>query len=220
MNAREEILARVRTALEGVKPPPRPVGPSPGLPLRPAGAEEQSACFEARLRAVGGTLHRVQSADAALTALLAIAAGLGARELAHSDDPLVVDLARRAAALDGLSAFDGSRDRARLLRCPLGLTGAQLGIAETGSLVLCSSDERHRETSLVPEVHVALLRRSRLVATLGEALERAYAGAAPALVTLITGPSRTADIELTLVVGVHGPRALHVLLLDDGPSPA
>lgn len=76
--------------------------------------------------------------------------------------------------------------------------------------------ERHRLLSLLPKVHFAVLPADRIVATLGDALAaaRGAGGAPPRALTLITGPSRTADIELTLVVGVHGPKELHVLLVD------
>src|SRR6185503_17060568 len=110
--------------------------------------------------------------------------------------------------------------RAALLAAELGVSCAQWGIAETGTLVLESARERHRLVSLLPPVHVALLPSARLLGTLGEALaalRTSIGGPASRTITFITGPSRTADIELTLVVGVHGPRELHVLLHD---SPA
>jgi L-lactate dehydrogenase complex protein LldG len=89
----------------------------------------------------------------------------------------------------------------------------QAGIAETGTLVLDSSKERHRLVSLVPPVHIAILGASQIVGTLGEALVilRRDEQVSP-IVTLVTGPSRTADIELTLAIGVHGPQELFVIL--------
>ena len=95
----------------------------------------------------------------------------------------------------------------------IGISGAQAGIAETGTLLLDSSRERHRLVSLVPPVHIAILDASQIVATLGEALSlmRRDEQVSP-IVTLVTGPSRTADIELTLAIGVHGPQELYVLI--------
>lgn len=94
-----------------------------------------------------------------------------------------------------------------------GITRAQAGIAETGTLVLDSSVEQNRLVSLVPPVHVAILDASRIYATLGETLSALQNGAevSPAI-TFITGPSRTADIELTLAIGVHGPQEIYVII--------
>src|SRR5690606_18310272 len=106
-----------------------------------------------------------------------------------------------------------------LFDCDVGASAAQWGIAETGSLVLESQHERHRLVSLIPRIHVALLPADRICETLGEALSRvrdgAEAGEVPsAAITLVTGPSRTSDIELTLAIGVHGPQELHVIVME------
>jgi L-lactate dehydrogenase complex protein LldG len=95
----------------------------------------------------------------------------------------------------------------------VGISSAQAGIAETGTLVLDSAFERHRLLSLVPPVHIAIVSASRIRETLGEtlALLQSTGEISPA-VTFITGPSRTADIELTLAIGVHGPQELYVIV--------
>jgi L-lactate dehydrogenase complex protein LldG len=95
----------------------------------------------------------------------------------------------------------------------VGVSNAQAGIAETGTLVLDSACERHRLVSLVPPVHIAIVNASAIVETLGEALAwlRKDKEISPAI-TFITGPSRTADIELTLTIGVHGPQELYVIV--------
>ena len=100
-----------------------------------------------------------------------------------------------------------------LFELEVGITYAQAGIAETGTLVLDSSVERNRLLSLVPPVHIAILDASRIYATLAETLSvlQSSAELSPAI-TFITGPSRTADIELTLTVGVHGPQELYVIV--------
>jgi glycolate oxidase iron-sulfur subunit len=102
----------------------------------------------------------------------------------------------------------------------LGLTAADLAIAETGSLVLVSGSGRSRSVSLLPPVHVAVFGRDQLVGSLAEAgiLLQGWHAAPPAWVganvVVITGPSRTADIELTLTRGVHGPKEVHALFVD------
>lgn len=103
-----------------------------------------------------------------------------------------------------------------LFNFDVGITRAQAAIAETGTLVLDSSVERNRLVSLVPPVHIAILEASRIYATLAETLAMLQSGdeVSPAI-TFITGPSRTADIELTLTVGVHGPQQLYVFIIEN-----
>jgi L-lactate dehydrogenase complex protein LldG len=98
------------------------------------------------------------------------------------------------------------------VRC--GLTGVLAGIADTGSLVIVGGKGRPLTASLLPEIHLALLRVSELLPSLPAALRRPEIREAPAAV-LVTGPSRTADIEMTLTIGVHGPGELQVFLIDD-----
>ncbi|HEX6285358.1 MAG TPA: LUD domain-containing protein [Pyrinomonadaceae bacterium] len=100
-----------------------------------------------------------------------------------------------------------------LFNFEVGITRAQAGIAETGTLVLDSSVERNRLVSLVPPVHIAILNASQIYATLDETLAALQSsGELSPAITFITGPSRTADIELTLTVGVHGPQELYVIV--------
>jgi L-lactate dehydrogenase complex protein LldG len=94
--------------------------------------------------------------------------------------------------------------------CDLGVTGADFGLPETGTLVLRSSSEQPRTVSLLPRVHLALIRSTCLRADLHQVFEEAkHAG----YFVFVTGPSRTADIELTVTVGVHGPKTLCVMWL-------
>lgn len=95
----------------------------------------------------------------------------------------------------------------------VGISSAQTAIAETGTLVLDSACERHRLVSLVPPVHIAIINASTIVETLSDALALLQKDKeiSPAI-TFITGPSRTADIELTLTIGVHGPQELYVIV--------
>jgi L-lactate dehydrogenase complex protein LldF len=98
------------------------------------------------------------------------------------------------------------------VRC--GVTGTMCGIADTGSLVLVGGTGRPLTASLLPEIHIAVLKTSRILPTLAEALREPELHNTAAGV-VITGPSRTADIEMTLTIGVHGPGELHVFLIDD-----
>ena len=117
-------------------------------------------------------------------------------------------------ALDEVDLFEGWHNREDLLNADAGLTSAQIAIAESGTLVLIGNQERHRLVSLVPPIHICLLRRKNIVGTMSEALTQIQSTPKLSpLVTFVTGPSRTADIELQLVLGVHGPRELRLILV-------
>lgn len=112
-----------------------------------------------------------------------------------------------------IDAAEVTPSTSELFKFDVGITTAQAGIAETGTLVLDSSLEQNRLISLVPPVHIAILDASQIYLTLAETLAALQSGEEvnPAI-TFITGPSRTADIELTLAIGVHGPQELYVII--------
>ncbi|MBL8695265.1 MAG: lactate utilization protein [Planctomycetes bacterium] len=217
-HARDEILARIRKNLAGAKVPPLPSAAGvPGSPKSITTPSERLDLFVRSLEAVSGRVHRVRSVERAVRAVSSILEETGAHELALSDGALTQQIARKLSS--AVATFDGSADRTRCLRAPAGISDAQWGIAETGTLVLESDAERHRLVSLLCPLHIALLRASTIVGSLGDALAKVARERPEAMsraVTFITGPSRTADIELTLVVGVHGPQQLHVVLLEEG----
>jgi L-lactate dehydrogenase complex protein LldG len=97
----------------------------------------------------------------------------------------------------------------------LGITGAFCGIAETGTLVLLAGASTPTATALLPDTHVAVIASNRIVAGMEEAfaLIRGERGRVPRAINLISGPSRTGDIEQTIVVGAHGPYRVHILVI-------
>lgn len=97
----------------------------------------------------------------------------------------------------------------------VGITGAFCAVAETGSLMLLSSPQTYSSASLLPETHIAVLPASRIVGAMEDAfaLARAEHGELPRTVNFISGPSRTGDIEQTIVLGAHGPYRVHVILV-------
>jgi L-lactate dehydrogenase complex protein LldG len=102
-------------------------------------------------------------------------------------------------------------------RAYIGISAAQAAIAATGSLLLELGDPAERSATALPPVHVVLLRASTIVpdlSALGGALQQHLASPGPSYLSLITGPSRTADIERVLTIGVHGPKELHILILE------
>ena len=190
--------------------------------------------FRLEFERVGGTFHRAARAEDVAGVVAGIARARGARRLvAWSPRALGFDPAAELRA-DGLAvalmpegplADEAGRPalRREIADAEVGLTGADLAIGETGSLVLISGQGRPRTTSLLPAYHVAVFDRHALVESVlqvGVFLEAWHAGASPAwrggVVNVITGPSRTADIELTLTRGVHGPKEVHAVFVESG----
>ena len=109
---------------------------------------------------------------------------------------------------------------------PVSLTGAFAGIAETGTLMLTSGAVGPTTLNFLPETHMAVLKASDITGCYEDAWDRLRVvqgaardgGTLPRTVNLITGPSRTADIEQTIQLGAHGPRRLCILLVDDGEA--
>ena len=170
--------------------------------------------FRQALEAVAGRCLVVRDEAEAAEALRQIAGQRNSQRVAVSDSPLagrVVNLAALPSEVLENAAADV------LFDCDLGVTGAQWGVAETGTLVLESDAERHRLASLVPAAHVAVIEARNVRHTLGEVLltinERGPEELSRAI-TFITGPSRTSDIELTLAIGVHGPAELYVIIIE------
>jgi L-lactate dehydrogenase complex protein LldG len=97
----------------------------------------------------------------------------------------------------------------------LGITGTFCAIAETGTLVVLTGADTPTATTLLPETHVAVVRADRIVSGMEEAFDlvRRERGRLPRAVNLISGPSRTGDIEQTIVLGAHGPFRVHILVL-------
>ena len=179
--------------------------------------------FSEQLEAVGAHCIIASSEPEAASALKDIFQKLQtdlsrALRIALSNAPILERL-MRAAGING-SEITISPSAADLFGYDVGLTTAQAAIAETGTLVLESNEERHRLVSLLPPVHVAFIDAANICATLGEALREVVRKGPMGMsraITFITGPSRTADIELTLTIGVHGPKELYVIVNDGSP---
>jgi L-lactate dehydrogenase complex protein LldG len=118
------------------------------------------------------------------------------------------------AALDWSGAGLAIEARPTTGQDALGITGCYCAIAETGTLVFVTGEDTPSATFLLPETHVAVVRASRIVAGMEEAFAHVRAeGGMPRAINLVSGPSRTGDIEQTIVLGAHGPRYLHILLV-------
>ena len=167
--------------------------------------------FKASLEAVDGHCVVARGDEEIAHALTEIISILPQTHIAISDNPEVERLLQLTdLEIEELSIAPNAHD---IFRFDVGISTVQAAIAETGTLVLDSTRERHRFLSLVPPVHIAIVRASQIYRTLSEVLTliRKDKEVSP-VVTFITGPSRTADIELTLAIGVHGPQELYVII--------
>ncbi len=176
--------------------------------------------FSENLKAVGGHTVVARNENDVAAAVTGIISDLQktplrARRIALSDAPALNRFTRQIAV--DVDEITTSPSAAELFDYDVGISTAQAAIAETGTLVLESELERHRLVSLVPPVHIAIVEAADICLTLGEALAAVGRGSdLSPTITLITGPSRTADIELTLAIGVHGPQELFVIV-NEGP---
>ena len=243
MTTRAEFIARIRSEMgraRGIplaRPSARPARPRERWDiLRRELSErwrENLERFVREFERVGGVFHRVGEAAEAPATIARVASERGMqRVVTWHAGPLGLDVASAltarglqasAAPAGEVTAAERAERRAVAAAADLGVTGVDLAVAETGSLVVVSGAGRPRSASLLPACHVAIFDRDTLVESLTQAglvLEAWHDGAGPdwqgASINVITGPSRTADIELTLTRGVHGPKEVHAVFVEQG----
>jgi len=225
-SARDEILDSVRSALKR--------GANPSLTrvqlkdVRRIVLEIRSKCerkraqlieqFETEVQKVGTRLHRAADEDSVIEYIKQVSEDRHAKTaIGWNEVPLDrADLERslqRVSVKYSTEASDENFIRSAV-SADLGISGVDYVLADTGTLVLLARTGQARSISLLPPVHIAVVHAEQLLSSLDDLfpLVRLESDLASAI-TFITGPSRTADIELTLVVGVHGPQELHVVLM-------
>ncbi len=215
--ARDEILGKIRATLghaasDGAAPPPPDVTTS--VPPRAAGDPDADVdAVLSELAKVGATPRRIRRREDLHAALGALVASEGVKRavLWDTEDIRALGIAETLAAL-GVEIIPANAGRRALAACDLGVTGVDLALPETGTLVLRSSAQKARAVSLLPRIHLALLRPSAIRPDMHQVFEEV---GGEHYFVFVTGPSRTADIELTLTIGVHGPGALYVWALEE-----
>ena len=204
MSARAAVLARLAAAQRTARLPPAPAAKPFVSPAR-SGSECRDR-FVRELEALGVDCHVEASAEAVRARVRALVAGK--QILSWDFDQLPYEV---GSVLGG--ALPGAAPRDEQARAEIGVTGCHGAIAETGSLAVLSGRGCSRTVSLLPPVHVAVVRAEDLLFSMGEFFARNRERiASTAGCTFITGPSRTADIELTLTLGVHGPGRVIVVV--------
>jgi L-lactate dehydrogenase complex protein LldG len=215
-DARDDILNNIRKALgDALLPEAAAERPENRTPRDSGGLER----FADEARELSAEVVCVSTAQEAAEVVAALCRERGwGSALAWPWDLIGVEGLAAALAGAGVSV-QHEGDPQALEPTPVGITGAEAGIADTGTIVVRSGEGRSRLASLLPPVHVALLDAARIVPEMRayfEALEvRGGAGAdvqSTGNLVFISGPSRTADIEQTLTLGVHGPRELIIVV--------
>ena len=213
-SARDDILGKVRASLGRTSGSPLPPVPATGR-VGPRTAGHQDAEIEQLFTEIGkltGITRRLAGRDALRSALVDLvnAEQVKKATLWTTPELQALDVAGTLTAL-GVELVSPQADMRLVAECELGVTGVDAALPETGTLLLRSSPERPRVVSLLPRVHLAILRPAALRTDLHQAFAEVKTDG---YCVLVTGPSRTADIELTLTIGVHGPKSLYVWLLD------
>jgi L-lactate dehydrogenase complex protein LldG len=225
MNPDNPVLARIREALRVPAPVPghhddhdaiarlrSPDEFSHWLPAVGPGLDSQLELFARNSADLKTEFHLVPDLEAARRKLSEVACASGwARVATHSDgltDALVPGL--------GLPTLrtDAGYDVDEMERCDVGISACDALVAQTGSVLVTSRSAGGRALSVLPPHHVVLARREQMVPDLAAAygvLRSRYGGNFPSLISFITGPSRTGDIERILVLGAHGPKRLTVV---------
>jgi len=179
--------------------------------------EDPPARFIEELEALGGYGKHAESLQGAREYFLNLAQEREAKLLVRWDveylDELGADEPLQEAGVE-VALWSESPDLREIVgRADIGLSTAAWAIAETGSLVLEHGPMQGRSVTLLPPTYVAVLPADRLLRTVPEAIQKYAGGTLPANVCFHTGPSRSGDIEMSLVVGMHGPGDVHVILI-------
>lgn len=214
---RDAFLGRVaRATLTASLPDPPTVAPELAVPEE----TDLVALFRSRAQAVNAVVHGPVTRHGAARSITGIATGHDTKRFVSWDDLGVAGVvsALTTAGLDRVEHVvpPGARREHNhsYQDVEVGVTGSLGALAESGSLILSHGEGRPRMASLIPDIHIAVLDITRIARTLAHwARENAHLAAETTNLVLITGPSRTGDIEQELNLGVHGPRHVHIVMI-------
>lgn len=213
MSSRDLILGKLRQRQARPFPSAGPISAyRPMVPLDDVSPEALQSLFINEAAKAGAVVHQAEDPEAAVSTILTL---LAEDKAVSCWDPAHIPLPDLAEALDAANIARVGQDA----NVRVGITGLDAGLAATGSLVVPSGNGRYRAASLLPSVHIAVMKASQILPDLESWLASQRAAGLEHIrkrsnVVIITGPSRTADIAMQLVMGMHGPRELHLLLLN------
>ena len=222
MSARDEILQRVRAGLGKGDAVARRAAAEATMQARERGpqpvmAKDLAERFARKALALASSVERVASTAEVPAAVARYLAehGLPPQAVA-TGDVAGFDWANAGIDISQSVAPQGHFLRGAVDADKVGISGCFCAIAETGTLLLFSGPLTPASVSLLPETHIAIVPVARIVATMEDAfaLLRAEHGDLPRAVNFISGPSRTGDIEQTIVLGAHGPCRVHLLIIE------
>jgi L-lactate dehydrogenase complex protein LldG len=215
MSNREQILARLRSR---EKPFPQVTPPATYQPMTPLADDEPSllARFISEAQALNAEVHQPSDERQAIQEILAI---LGTDEKVLAWDWPSIPLPGLAQALEAAHVTVAAPSDSQVR---VGISGASAALAATGSLVICSGKGQYRATSLLPPVHIAVIARRQILPNLEGWIREQRSVGLPAFqqtsnTVIVSGPSRTADIAMELILGMHGPGELHIFILNANP---
>ena len=213
--SKDLILRRIREALAKGSPP-LPPAPDLSAPLHPRLGADLVEVFAQNFIAAGGTFVYCEGDEHFFEELFRFKQEKKLTTL-HVWEPGLQEYLGH-----GEIAFTATSEHF-VADAPAALTTCEALLARTGSVLVSSATASGRRLSAYPEIHLVIAHASQVVADIRQSLAQVqtrYGRRLPSMLSLITGPSRTADIEKTLVLGAHGPRQLVVFLLDDEGAPA
>ena len=191
-----------------------PIGPRPAIyqPRQPETSDSEAERFLGEIRKLSGVSQKLSPIEIE-SALKSLVSEQNIRTATVWDTPRLNQLQITSYLSSfGVELVSPNADKHEIAHCDLGITEADFLLPETGTLVLKSSHEKPRAMSLLPRLHLAIVRPEMLRADMhqvfAEARDSHY-------LVFITGPSRTADIELTVTLGVHGPKNLFVWIMKE-----
>jgi L-lactate dehydrogenase complex protein LldG len=213
-NSRAAILGRIRTALQRTPGQAPPALPAAALRTRNLSGPECVELFVRQFEKLNGKAVRVRSRKEAAAVVHDLMNGHTA---VASNTPFLRECG--IADIPGVETGITSRDklRAACADAAFGITSADFALADTGTFVMISSPKEARLISLLPPVHIGVISSAAILPNLDELFARCPKPADDSSsMVLITGPSRTADIEQILVRGVHGPGEIYAVIVEEG----
>lgn len=218
--ARKEIMARIREALKTPSPKPHLKGDSAktvGKVWLPEVSDSESAnlvLLAENLAKLKANFHPVKTMDDAIVLVKALARQKNWKKIAYHKNELVTPVAQ---AIEGESwSVDDTFSKDNLEASDVGLTSCVSIVAQFGAILVSSETSGGRGLSILPPAHVVIARADQVVPDLAACFEQIQVqsgGKLPSMLSFITGPSRTGDIERILVLGAHGPKELYLILI-------